>query len=437
MATVEETSKEEREGESGEIKAACPGSAGGSGPGRIEPDLDFIQAVIRQGGDTFKKCIQCGTCSATCALSPDRLPFPRKEMAWALFGMKESLLNDPDIWLCYHCNDCSTRCPRGAKPGDVMAAVRQECVQHYAIPRFFGRWVNEPACIPLLLGIPAALLTVALVAREPLENALGITKSVDEKIVFAYSHMFPHWLLNTLFGFFTLLAVVAVFAGAMRYWRALKATLPSVGNPSPARGARSSFAAVVKRVFTHEGFSDCISARPRHVAHVCVFFGFIALTLVTLWVITARYNPLIRDDFTYPFGFWNPWKMLANAGGAALLIGLGVMFVERLKEKEQEGSGTYFDWALIVALLLVVITGFVTELLHYLRLEPHRHIAYFAHLVFVFAVLVYLPYSKLAHLAYRFTALVFAEYSGRKAGEAAVPGELKGRDRNEEEKDDV
>ena len=67
-------------------------------------------------------------------------------------------------------------------------------------------------------------------------------------------------------------------------------------------------------------------------------------------------------------------------------------------------------------LLLVVCTGFFTEVLHYLRLEPHRHIIYFAHLVFVCALLLYLPYSKFAHLIYRTTAMVYAEYTGREMG---------------------
>ena len=61
----------------------------------VEPDLDFIRALRRQGGDSLKKCFQCGTCSSACGLSPDRGAFPRKEMAWATWGAKRRLLEDP------------------------------------------------------------------------------------------------------------------------------------------------------------------------------------------------------------------------------------------------------------------------------------------------------------------------------------------------------
>ena len=89
----------------------------------IEPDLEFIRDLSRQTGEPYKKCFQCGTCAATCPISPDMHPFPRKEMAWAAWGMKDRLVADPDVWLCHQCNDCSLRCPRGARPGDVLAAV--------------------------------------------------------------------------------------------------------------------------------------------------------------------------------------------------------------------------------------------------------------------------------------------------------------------------
>jgi quinone-modifying oxidoreductase subunit QmoC len=92
------------------------------------------------------------------------------------------------------------------------------------------------------------------------------------------------------------------------------------------------------------------------------------------------------------------------------------MIRDRLKESGQISLSTYADWALIGTLLAVVLTGFATEVLHYVRLEPHRHLAYFVHLVFVGALLLYAPFSKLAHVAYRVTALIGAERYGRTPG---------------------
>lgn len=431
METAEQTLPNERKAETRESPRAGPARSLNGQPVRIEPDLDFIRMLHRQGGDSLKRCFQCGTCSATCEVSPDPDPFPRKEMAWATWGMKARLLEDPDIWLCYQCNDCSVRCPRGARPGDVLGALRQQCVQQFAVPRFLGRWAGQPHCIPLLLGIAAALLTLALAVRRPIEAALGLTPDTGENIVFAYSSFFPHWLLNTFFGLFSVLALLAIVAGIRRYWQALAAALPESRLATPAKRLYPSIVAMLRSVITHERFTLCTQARTRFFSHVCVFFGFIALALVSFWVVTARYNPLVPDDFVYPFGFWYPWKMLANLGGLAVVAGCLLMMRDRFQNNARTGSGSYFDWALIATLLLVVLSGFVTEVLHYLRLEPHRHIAYFVHLVFVFAVLMYLPYSKLAHLFYRATALVFAEHIGR-IGTAPSSGTNPGQDSRQE-----
>ena len=135
-----------------------------------------------------------------------------------------------------------------------------------------------------------------------------------------------------------------------------------------------------------------------------MFFGFIALAVVTTWVITGPINPLLQNGFAYPFSFWSPWKVLANLGGVAVLVGCVLMIWERLYDSDNAGSSTFFDWAFLWTLFAVVVTGFATELLHYLRMVPHRHVAYFVHLVSVFALLIYLPYSKFAHLLYRMSA---------------------------------
>jgi quinone-modifying oxidoreductase subunit QmoC len=39
---------------------------------------------------------------------------------------------------------------------------------------------------------------------------------------------------------------------------------------------------------------------------------------------------------------------------------------------------------------------------------------YFLHLIFIWSLFAYTPFSKLAHIVYRTTAMAYQEYSGRK-----------------------
>jgi quinone-modifying oxidoreductase subunit QmoC len=392
--------------------AASPNSK----PTAIDPDLDFIRALRSQGGDSLKKCFQCGTCSVTCALAPDERPFPRKEMAWAVWGMKDRLLADPDVWLCHQCHDCSARCPRGARPGDVLAAIRQEGVARYAVPGFLGRWVSRPSCAPMLLAIPVALLTLAILLRDLILFSLGegatFASNLDKsRIIFSYSSMLPHWLLNSFFGLFSVLMILAMVAGVRRFWRAMEAADAQNGVPPSNKPIRRSIIAVLKSVLVHDKFTQCTEARTRYVSHLAVVFGFLALSLVAVWVVTAKINPLIPNGMVYPFSLLDPWKIMANAAGAAVLGGCLLMAWERIKDPDH--SGAYADWALIGTILIVVLTGFAAEAFHIIRLEPHRHAVYFVHLVFVFTLLIYLPYSKFAHVVYRTVAMVYAEHTGR------------------------
>jgi quinone-modifying oxidoreductase subunit QmoC len=96
------------------------------------------------------------------------------------------------------------------------------------------------------------------------------------------------------------------------------------------------------------------------------------------------------------------------------------MIRQRLRNRDNAGLSTYFDWALVWTLFAVVVSGFATEALHYLRMVPHRHVVYFIHLIFVFALLIYLPYSKFAHILYRTAAMIYAEYYGRNGSGSSV-----------------
>jgi quinone-modifying oxidoreductase subunit QmoC len=389
-------------------------------PGRVEPDLAFIDALRDQAGSQFKKCFQCGTCSGTCALSPETDAFPRKEMAWAAWGLRDRLLADPDVWLCNQCNDCSAQCPRGGRPGDVLAAVRQECVGHYAFPRFLARWVSRPKYIPVLVAIPAALLSLALYFQDAIGGLLGIEPAIEERIVYAYTRVLPQWLLNAFFMTLSVLVLASVAVGVRRFWKAMRA---ADRGGRPVKGLLRSILTAVGAAITHRNLALCSTARPRFASHMLVFFGFLGLLIVSVWVVIAPVNPLVRGSFVYPFNFWSPWKMLANVGGVAVVLGCALMLRDRLVNRDEAGRSRYQDWMLLVTLLAVVLSGFATEFLHYIRLEPHRHVAYFVHLVLIFALLVYMPFSKLAHLVYRTTAMVYAERTGRTVGGAPAERE--------------
>lgn len=366
----------------------------------IEPDLKFIRAVNKRSGGMLKQCMQCATCSVVCAQAPDDRPFPRKEMIWAQWGLKKRLVSDPDVWLCDQCNDCSQQCPRGAKPGDVMAAIRGEAVAHYATPQFLGRALSDPKFLPLLLGIPVLLFGTLVGA--------GLIALPKGEIVF--EEFLPHWLIYAVFVPLTVFITVTALAGVLRFWRDTGATVPSAadlgeGTHKKQGSLASSAIGAAVEILAHSRFKDCEQTRARYVAHFLIFYGFMALLIATGLVVVAMYG----FGTKLPLGFWHPIKVLGNLGAVALVVGLVIAIYTRLSQTEKGGRGTYFDWLLVVMLAAVGLTGVATETGRLMEAATFAYTVYFVHIVLVFFLLTYFAHSKFAHVLYRTAALVRAK----------------------------
>jgi heterodisulfide reductase subunit C len=96
-----------------------------AGPRRIS-HFDFYQEISAlPSGRDILKCIQCGTCSASCPVFKyNREANPRKIIAQAALGLKEEVIHSQAIWLCAKCQSCVVKCHKDVKPGEIINAIR-------------------------------------------------------------------------------------------------------------------------------------------------------------------------------------------------------------------------------------------------------------------------------------------------------------------------
>lgn len=364
----------------------------------IEPDITFINFLQKNGGNTLKKCFQCASCSVVCSLSPEDNAFPRKEMINASWGQKENLLADPDIWLCHGCTDCNTYCPRGAKPADVLNAIRSYIFGFFAFPKFMGSILRNPKYLIPLLLVPFVTLFGILYV-----NLGGDFSQLNSgQIIFA--RFFPHGILEVFFIGGNLLIFIFAGVGLYKYWVNLNSLSP--GNK---KNFIIAFIETVSELFTHKNFRTCSTNNTRFWGHILIFYGFLGAMATAGLALMAD----IFFNMPAPIPLFHPIKILGNVSGIFMLIGSGIIIIKRLRTKENLGNNTYNDWILVLFIFGVALTGILTETMRLLASPFIAYNIYYIHLVFIFFLLWYAPYSKLAHMFYRTLALVYLKMNDR------------------------
>jgi quinone-modifying oxidoreductase subunit QmoC len=353
---------------------------------RIEPDAAFVKDVIANGGGDLKKCFQCATCSAVCTLSPEASPFPRRQMIEAQWGLKEQLVGDPALWLCHNCGECSDRCPRGARPGDVMGSLRRAAIRHFAFPSFMGGAVANARALPLLLLLPV-LIFAAVALYAPRGEATGQLE---------FANVFPIGVIEPLFFVVAGLALLGFAVGLSRFVAALRA--------GGADGAiLAGLIPALSLIIAHSRFKNCKGkAGDRYLGHFLTFLGFMGLAVMGTIVGLGTMAGVMET----PLPAANPLKIFANICALAILIGGVMLLVHRSK---LAASSTYFDWFFLLTLVLTAATGIASELLRLAQAAALMYAVYFTHLVLIFTLFLYAPYSKFAHLVYRTVAIAAAE----------------------------
>jgi len=161
-------------------------------------------------------------------------------------------------------------------------------------------------------------------------------------------------------------------------------------------------------ILKHNKFTQCGSNKDRATPHMMVLFAFIGLFIVTAVCGIMLYV----GGYAGPYPQLNPIKWLANIAGVALVIGSGIMIKSRLTNKEQ--LTTYKDWFILGVVFALGLSGMLTEMARLAEIAWLSYFFYWIHLIAIFNLFAFLPYSKMAHIVYRTVAMGYADYANRK-----------------------
>ena len=360
----------------------------------IMPQTELRKALGQRGGESAFRCYQCATCSSVCELAPEGAPFPRRQMLWAQWGLADKLEKDPAIWLCHQCNDCSTRCPRDAKPGDVMQTLRSLMVQNLSAPKFLGKLVgNARVTWPLLIGLPFVFWVVFIYAV----NGFYVPQMqmINGDMTFAWHDLVPHWMIYVTYVPTTLWVVIAMGFGASRYWK-------SMGEGVTRNGSfMSHLIPTVVEIMTHKRFAKCGETASRKTPHLLFVWGFIGAAFTTGVIVIAMYG----FNTALPIPLTNWMKVVGNISAVLLIVGGLMLFFNRLGG-EGAGKSTAFDNFFLFVAVMVGITGTLTEVGRFVLDPLVASWVYVSHLSFILILFATFPYCKFAHIVYRTVAMV-------------------------------
>ena len=370
---------------------AAPAAIENETPRLIQPDLGLVQDLARFGAKDFTKCYQCATCSVSCSLSPDENPFPRKEMLWAKWGLKDRLLKSPDIWTCYYCGDCSTRCPRGAEPGETMMALRRWATSQYDWTGLARRlYLSEAWEVGAIAAV--GLFVVALFWLFHGEMRTDVVS------VNTFAPVF--WVeIGDLF----MAAVLSTFllSNAYRMFSYIMAD-----EKIPLSVYIQQAPTFLVNFVTQKRWRDCgeggeaVQDRSRWLKHFLLVTGY--MTMMTLIIVCLRW---FQTDEIHPIYHWT--RLLGYYATAVLLYVTVDMMISRFKkEKEIHKFSEFSDWLFLILLFLTTLTGILMHAFRLGGLPMATYYSYVVHLAIAVPMLVVeVPFGKWSHLMYRPLAL--------------------------------
>jgi citrate/tricarballylate utilization protein len=341
--------------------------------------MSSLEPLITEAQRMLRICNACRYCEGYCAVFPAlerRLDFGEADIHY--------LAN-----LCHNCGSCLYAC-QYAPPHEfqlnfprMMAEVRGATYRKYAFPGFLSGLFAKN-------GLAAALVSAFSLALLFLLVNRGATGS--------FYNAMPHSLMAGLFTVASLLILLPLIVGAMRFWRDMQET--------PAGGVAEAAGDALTLRYLGGGGEGCTypDERPSYLRrrfHHLTVYGFMLCFAATC----------MGTIYHYVLGWHAPYPLaslpviLGTLGGVGLIVGpAGLLYLRARRDPDlADRKQDTMDVAFIVLLFATSATGLALLALRDTGLmAPLLAI----HLGVVLALFLTLPYGKFVHAAYRFAALV-------------------------------
>ena len=374
-------------------------------------DTGLLADIQRYGAPDVSACFSCGNCTAICPMASNDGTFPRRMIRYGQVGMRDALLSSKELWSCYHCGLCSQSCPQQADPGAYMAAARRYAIASYDRTRIARTLYTRPVLGSFLevalAGLIASLLYSTHGARST--SSLNLFGFIPEPVI--------HWsgiAVIAAAALVVLLGVITMVRGIARHEGVERSTLLG-GRGALASSWRALWEAVgVESIGQRRFRSDCTNDqkpepwyRRRWLLHATTMWGFLGLLSASGLDYGLALAGIRKTGAPVPI--WYPARLLGTVAGVAMIYGVAMLMRNRLAQSgEAAKHSTQSDWVLLIMLLVIGVSGFLTEAALYLsRVPAWGYWMFLFHVAVALELFVLLPFMKFAHVIYRPVALFF------------------------------
>jgi hypothetical protein len=306
---------------------------------------------------------------------------------WTVWGLRDRLIRDPDIWACYYCGECSEKCPRGADPGELMMALRR-----YAISRYDWTGISRLLYTSRFWSVALiGLLSMVVVGLFALSGAFASERMVTSHV--AVNTFIPvEWVHRADW----VMAGILTFFLVTNAFRMVRLVLD--GRRVPLSALVTQIPTLLIHAATQKRWRDCERKSNRWLKHFVLVTGY-----TTMFVLVMFFLPALQVD-----GSQFTWASIPGYYATIAILYFTVdALLSRMRKREFSHRFSHeSDWMFLILLFLTGLTGILMHAFRLMGLPLPTYYIYVIHLAVVVPMLIIeVPFGKWAHLVYRPLAL--------------------------------